>query len=239
MSRWCNVIQTPKSPTPQENRGTPQLFSSEECDNLDKYNQFINELSVRIEGGWSPADTLPYDEDLLRLTIGLSPRIKTNKEFYPDSDQAVKRNWLAIQPISGKKDGIRQGVDFYCHYKRRTIVLKSRREKAILGRQRTTVQARLSTQGRQQEEKSLSPSRSFHGHPFGSYKPKGQFYSARRPRLWWFPFWSRCERNSSDQLGNPSITTRHHGYRPPGQQPEEDFQDGAPSTARRLLWLFQ
>ena len=92
MSHWCSVIQTPNSPTPQENHRMPQLFSSEERDNLDKYNQFINELSVRIEGGWSPADTLPYDEDLLRLTIGLSPRIKTNKEFYPDSDQAVKRN---------------------------------------------------------------------------------------------------------------------------------------------------
>ena len=92
MSHWCNIIQTPNSPTPQENRHTLHLFSPEERDNLDKYNQFINELSVRIEGGWSPADTLPYDEDLLRPTIGLSPRIKTNKEFYPDSDQAVKRN---------------------------------------------------------------------------------------------------------------------------------------------------
>ena len=92
MSHWCNIIQSPNSPTPQENRRTPQLFSPEERDNLEKYNQFINELTVRIEGGWSPADTLPYDEDLLRLTIGLSPRIKTNKEFYPDSDQAVKRN---------------------------------------------------------------------------------------------------------------------------------------------------
>ena len=26
MSRWCNVIQTPNSPTPQENHRTPQLF---------------------------------------------------------------------------------------------------------------------------------------------------------------------------------------------------------------------
>jgi len=65
MSRWCNVIQTPNSPTPQENRRKQQLFSPEERDNLDKYNQFINELSVRIEGGWSPVDTLPYDKDLL------------------------------------------------------------------------------------------------------------------------------------------------------------------------------
>ena len=43
MSRWCNIVQTPNSPTPQENHHTTQLFSSEECDNLDKYNQFIND----------------------------------------------------------------------------------------------------------------------------------------------------------------------------------------------------
>ena len=65
ISHWCNIVQTPDSPTPQENRRKPQLFSPEERDNLDKYNQFLNELLVRIEGGWSPADTLPYDEDLL------------------------------------------------------------------------------------------------------------------------------------------------------------------------------
>jgi hypothetical protein len=70
---------------------------------LDKYNQFINELSFRIEGGWSPADTLPYDEDLLRFTLGLSPRAKTKEEFYPDSDQDLKRNRLTIQPDSDKK----------------------------------------------------------------------------------------------------------------------------------------
>ena len=101
ISRWCNIIQNPNSPTPQENHRTAQLFSSEELDNLDKYNQFINELAVRIEGGWSPADTLPYIENLLRLTLGLSPQDKTNEEFYPDSDQAVNRS--AIQPDSDKK----------------------------------------------------------------------------------------------------------------------------------------
>ena len=46
MGRWCNVIQTPNSPTPQENHCIPQLFSPEERDNLDKYNKFINEFSV-------------------------------------------------------------------------------------------------------------------------------------------------------------------------------------------------
>ena len=70
---------------------------------MDKYNQFINELSIRIEGRWSPADTFPNDEDLLRLSLGLSPQVKTNEEFYSNSDQAVKRNRLAIQPDSDKK----------------------------------------------------------------------------------------------------------------------------------------
>jgi len=92
MSRWCNVIQTPNSPTPQENHRMPQLFSPKERDSLDKYNKFINEFSVRFEGRWSPSDTIPYDEDLLQLTLKLSPRVKTNKEFYPDSDQDFKRN---------------------------------------------------------------------------------------------------------------------------------------------------
>jgi hypothetical protein len=26
MTHWCNIIQTPNSPTPQENHRTPQLF---------------------------------------------------------------------------------------------------------------------------------------------------------------------------------------------------------------------
>ena len=46
MGRWCNVIQTPDSPTPQENYCMPQLFSPEERDNLDRYNKFIIEFSV-------------------------------------------------------------------------------------------------------------------------------------------------------------------------------------------------
>jgi hypothetical protein len=95
MNRWSNVIQTPNSPTPQENHHIPhatrRLCSPEEHDNLDKYNKFINEFSVLIEGGWSPADTIPYDEDLLRHTLGLSPRVKSNEDFYPDSDQITKQ----------------------------------------------------------------------------------------------------------------------------------------------------
>ena len=66
---------------------------SKERDNLEKYNKFINELSVRIEGGWPPADHIPHDEDLLRHTLGSSP----------DSDQVLKGNRLALQPDSDKK----------------------------------------------------------------------------------------------------------------------------------------
>ena len=65
MNRWCNAIQTQNSPTPQEDYRTPRLFSPKERDNLEKYNKFINKLSVRIEGGRPPADHIPHDEDLL------------------------------------------------------------------------------------------------------------------------------------------------------------------------------
>jgi len=49
----------------------------------------MNELSIRVEGGWLPPDTLPYDEDLLRHTLGLSPRVApnhtgSNTDFYPN-----------------------------------------------------------------------------------------------------------------------------------------------------------
>jgi len=46
MSHWCNVVQTPNSPTPQEDHRMSQTSSSEKWNNLDKYNKFINEFSV-------------------------------------------------------------------------------------------------------------------------------------------------------------------------------------------------
>ena len=101
MSRWCNTIRIPNSPTLQEDHRTPQIYSLKKRDNLDKYDKFINELSVRIEGGWPPADHIPNNEDLLRLTLGLSPRVKQDKEVYPAPD--IKRNRLAPQPDSDKK----------------------------------------------------------------------------------------------------------------------------------------
>ena len=76
-----------------------RLFSPKERDNLEKYDKFINKVSVRIEGGWFPAGTLPYDEDLLRYTLGLSP----------DSDQVLKRNRLALQLDSDKKTEFDKG----------------------------------------------------------------------------------------------------------------------------------
>ena len=58
------------------------------------------------------------------------------------------------------------------------------REKRQFSVRRTTVPARPSAQGRQQQvENSRSRSRNFHGHAFRSYKSKGQFYGTRRSRL--------------------------------------------------------
>ena len=88
MSCWCNVIQTPNSPTPQEDHRMPQQCFSEKRDNLDKYNKFINELSVRIECGWPPMDHIPHDEDLLRHTLrtrrkhGKAPRKYKARNFH-------------------------------------------------------------------------------------------------------------------------------------------------------------
>ena len=110
MGRWCNVInqsapnvQTVNSPTPEVDHRMPQLFSPIERDNLDNYNKFMNELSVRIEGGWPPPNTLPYDEDLLRHTLRLPTRIKSNEEFYPDSDQVHKRNRSTQESVSDNR----------------------------------------------------------------------------------------------------------------------------------------
>ena len=90
-----------------------QTCSSEKCDNLDKYNKFINELSVRIEGGWPPEDHIPHDEDLLRHTLGLTPRVKQDKEVYsvsiqdrltpqPDSDMWTESDKKSIFTVTIK-----------------------------------------------------------------------------------------------------------------------------------------
>ena len=75
----------------------------------------MNELSIRVEGGWLPPDTFPYNEDLLRHTLGLSPRVApnctdSNTNFYPDSEWnqgvqtsrngALKRDWITEKTTS-------------------------------------------------------------------------------------------------------------------------------------------
>ena len=99
MIRWCNAIHQPdsnihfpKSPTPasKEPVSPTELdsrHSADKLENLQKYNNFMNDLSIRVEGGWLPPDTLPYDEDLLYHTLGLShhvapPLKSSNPEFY-------------------------------------------------------------------------------------------------------------------------------------------------------------
>ena len=75
------------------------LLFSKERDNLEKYNQFINELAVRIEGGWPPVDHIPHNEDFLQHTLGLTPQDKQDKEVYPVSVQ----DRLIPQPDLDKK----------------------------------------------------------------------------------------------------------------------------------------
>ena len=99
MIRWCNAIHQPdsnihfpKSPTPasKEPVSPTELdsrHSADKLENLQKYNNFMNDLSIRVEGGWLPPDTLPYDEDLLYHNLGLShhvapPLKSSNPEFY-------------------------------------------------------------------------------------------------------------------------------------------------------------
>jgi len=115
MSRWCNIIHQPSPnaqipPSPTLVSGEHEAFSRpnsryspEELENLQKYNNFMNDLSVRVEGGWAPPDALPYNEDLLRQTLGLSSRVKTRDEFYPNSDQVYMINQSTQKFVSDKK----------------------------------------------------------------------------------------------------------------------------------------
>ena len=58
MGQWCNVIhqpspndQLPPSPTPMSDERMPPLFSPEELKILKKYNDFMDNISIRAEGG--------------------------------------------------------------------------------------------------------------------------------------------------------------------------------------------
>ena len=171
MSRWCNVIQTPNSPTPQKNHRMPQLFSLVERDNLDKYNKFINELSVRIEGGRSPTDILPYDEDLLRLRLSL--RVNSNTEFYPDSVQVIKRNQFALQLDSDKKTESDKDSTSTVTTKGELQSLNQREKQQLSEDEELPFQQGLPLKEDNINLKNLRPqSRNFHGLSFRCYKPK-------------------------------------------------------------------
>ena len=173
MGHWCNIVQTPNSPTPQEDHRMPQKSSSGKRDNLDKYDKFINELSVRIEGGWPQADQIPYDEDLLRHTLGLSPRVKQDKETYPVSVQNIKRNRLVPQPDSDKRTEPDKNST-------PTVTTKGELQSSNQGeRQQLSEDGELPFQQclPLKEDninlKNLRPqSRNFHGLSFRCYKPK-------------------------------------------------------------------
>jgi len=47
MSRWCNIVQTPNSPTPQENHHTTQLFSSEEKEKDQFQENYSQEEAIK------------------------------------------------------------------------------------------------------------------------------------------------------------------------------------------------
>jgi hypothetical protein len=82
-----------------------QKSSSGKRDNLDKYDKFINELSVWIKGGWPPADQIQYDEDLLRHTLGLHPRVKQDINrlaLQPDSDKRTEHDQYSISTVTIK-----------------------------------------------------------------------------------------------------------------------------------------
>ena len=57
MARWCNTIYQPNSPTPYNPPG--------EVKNLQDYNNYICDFSIRAEGGWPLSEISTHNEDLL------------------------------------------------------------------------------------------------------------------------------------------------------------------------------
>ena len=56
-------------------------YSPEKLKNLQKYREYLNDITIRAEGGWPFPDTLPYDEKLLRYTLGLSSYSGSDSEL--------------------------------------------------------------------------------------------------------------------------------------------------------------
>ena len=154
MNCWCNIVQTLNSNTPQEDHRMPQTSSSEKWNNLDKYNKFINDLLVLVEGGWPPADHIPHDENLLRHTLGLPPRVKQDNEVYPASD--IDRNRRVPQPDSDKKTESDKESTSTITTKTK-LLSKERQQFSEDRRRRTTVSARSPAQGRQHQFENSQP----------------------------------------------------------------------------------
>ena len=165
MSRWCNIVHAPNSPTPQEDHRMPQTSSSEKWGNLDKYDKFINELSVQIEDGWPPADHIPYNEAPSRPhPIRRRPSATYSRILSPS--QRRQRNLPGFgrqkKPTRnttrfGQGDRIQEEVDLHSHYKKRTAVHKSKTDGTILRRWRITISVRSPTQGRQHQFENSQP----------------------------------------------------------------------------------
>ena len=173
MSRWCNTIRIPNSPTLQEDHRTPQIYSLEKHDDLDKYDKFINELSVRIECGWPPTDHIPHDEDLLRHTLWFSPWVKPDKEVYPDSVQDIKRNRLAPQPDSDKKTESDKKSTFAITIKGELQSSNQREKQQFSEDEELPFQQGLPLKEDNINLKNMRPqSWNFHGLSFRCYKPK-------------------------------------------------------------------
>ena len=122
---------------------------------------------------WSPADTLPYDENLLRHTLGLSLRVNSNTEFYPDSVQVIKRNQFALQLDSDKKTESDKESTSTVTTKGELQSSNQREKQQLSEDEELPFQQGLPLKEDSINLKNSRPqSRNFHGLSFGCYKPK-------------------------------------------------------------------
>jgi len=162
MSRWCNTIhqpspdvQIPQSPTPISEEHVAlsrpnSRHSPEELEKLHKYKNFMNNLSTRAEGGWLPPNTLLYDEDLLRHTLRLSPRVApyrtgSNTDFYPDSERnqvvqtlregALKRVRFSEEIAYDSEKKLEFDQDSFIHAPSKGPLCRSKKQNRRQGRQ--------------------------------------------------------------------------------------------------------